>query len=260
MAIVNLTKDNFSQQIVEFGFFSEQFPACFSSKMLTEKLSEIMVEININYKQINKHSKKKVTSPFDISIYKNDISRRILSLPNPESFLRIVKFYSENWDKIKELSYSPNSLSPITYFRSYLEDNLMEEINCENLRENVMAKSDFIKGIKECISISLGFQYRLKVDIANCYNSIYTHSITWAICGKAIAKKYMRTKEPASLKDIYELGDALDLFIRLQKNNETNGILVGPFTSRIFSEIILAAIDTELREKGFIFKRYVDDY
>ena len=90
MTIIKLTKDNFSQQVVEFGFFSEQFPACFSSKMLTENLSEIMAEININYKQISKHSKNKVTSPLDISIYKNDISRRILSLPNPESFLRII--------------------------------------------------------------------------------------------------------------------------------------------------------------------------
>ena len=121
-------------------------------------------------------------------------------------------------------------------------------------------KSDFVEGIKNCIRVSLGYQYRLQVDIANCYNSIYTHSIAWAVCGKEKAKTYMRTKTPATLKQDYELADTLDAFMRFQKNNETNGIVVGPFTSRIFSEIILASIDKELREKGFIFRRYVDDY
>lgn len=257
MNFIKLNNEDFSKQVVEFGYFSEQLPACFSSKMMVEHLDEIMKNISTNWKKM---SNKKVTSPLNISIYKNDVSRRILSLPNPEMFLKIVKFYSENWDTIKELSYSPNSLSPITYLRSYLEDSRIEEINSENLRENVKAKSDFIEGVKECISISLGYQYKLKVDIANCYNSIYTHSITWAICGKTLAKKYLRTKEPESLKEKYELGDALDKLIRFQKNNETNGIVVGPFTSRIFSEIILAAIDSELRNYGYVFKRYVDDY
>ena len=44
-----------------------------------------------------------------------------------------------------------------------------------------------------------------------------------------------------------------------QKDNESNGIIVGPFTSRIYSEIILAAIDRILA-KEYVFRRYVDDY
>ena len=53
-------------------------------------------------------------------------------------------------------------------------------------------------------------------------------------------------------------------------HNETNGILIGPEVSRIFAEIILQAVDTEiaakLHKKGYThgvdFKiyRYVDDY
>ena len=188
------------------------------------------------------------------------MSRRILSVPNPEAFLRTVKLYSENWSKIIAFAESPNSLSPITYLRNYSRDDFLEEINSENLREAHKAKSDFVEGIKSCIRVALGYQYRLKVDVANCYNSIYTHSITWAICGKESAKSYMRTKLPASLKSNYELGDMLDAFTRFQKNNETNGIVVGPYTSRIFSEIILSAIDKILRDRAFVFKRYVDDY
>ena len=259
MNIIELTEENFAKQVVQYGFFAEQIPRCFSSKKLSEKLDVLLPLVNIGNNQI-KNSTKNTTSPTTISTYKNDISRRILSVPNPEAFLRIVKLYSKNWDRIKELAKSDNSLSPITYMRSYSGDELLEEINCENIREEHRAKSDFIDGLKECIRISLGYQYRLTVDIANCYNSIYTHSVTWAMCGKENAKDYMRTGLPTTLKPTYDLGNAIDAFTRFQKNNETNGIVVGPYTSRIFSELVLCSIDKILTEDGFIFKRYVDDY
>ncbi len=259
MAIIHLTTQNFEKQIVEYGFFVEQMPACFSSKQLARKLAVFLPLIDCKYPQV-KNAKNHTTAPTVISTYKNDISRRILSVPNPEAFLRTVKLYSENWNGIIALANSSNSLSPITYMRSYNENNFLEEINSENLREDHKAKSDFVEGIKSCIRIALGYQYRLKVDIANCYNSIYTHSAAWAICGKENAKTYMRTKQPQSLKGDYELGDAIDAFTRFQKNNEINGIVVGPYTSRIFSEIVLSAIDKLLHDHGFVFKRYVDDY
>ena len=241
MDTIHLTQKNFEKQCVQYGFFAEQIPACFSAKLLADNLDSILPAVDFTYPPGNK-TKDYVTAPTTVSTYKNDISRRIISVPNPEAFLRTVKLYSDNWDKIVTLASSPNSLSPITYLRSYDSDNSIEEINSENLREAQKAKSDFVEGVKSCIRVALGYQYRLKVDIANCYNSIYTHSITWAICGKENAKTYMRTKQPPSLKDNYRLGDALDLFTRLQKNNETNGIVVGPYTSRIFSEIILSAL------------------
>ncbi len=149
---------------------------------------------------------------------------------------------------------------------SYNENDLLEEINNEGIREANQVKSDFVEGQKDCIRTAIGFQYRLKVDIANCYPSMYTHSVTWAICGKKEAKRLLqmsnaqRKLEPISLQNAYSLGNRLDAFMRFQKNNETNGIVVGPFTSRIFSEIILSALDSILRKQGFIFRRYVDDY
>lgn len=258
MNVIELTEDNFAKQVVRYGFFAEQIPPCFSSKAFSEKLDIFLPLVNIGKNQVK--SANNTTAPTIISTYKNDISRRILSVPNPEAFLRIVRTYADNWTELKAFSESENSLSPITYIRSYSDEAFVEEINCENIREEHRAKSDFIEGVKECIRTALGYQFRLTVDIANCYNSIYTHSITWAICGKENAKNYMRTKLPISLKHNYELGDSIDAFTRFQKNNETNGIVVGPYTSRVFSEIILSAIDKILRENGFVFKRYVDDY
>ena len=245
MSLIELNENNFAEQVVRYGFFAEQIPPCFSSKAFSEKLDLFLPLINVGKNQ--RKGTSNTTAPAIISTYKNDISRRILSVPNPEAFLRVVKIYANNWSKLRTFSESENSLSPITYMRSYSEDVFVEEINCESIREEHQVKSDFIESVKECIRTAIGYQFRLTVDIANCYNSIYTHSITWAICGKENAKNYMRTQLPVSMKNDYELGDSIDAFTRFQKNNETNGIVVGPYTSRIFSEIILSAIDKILR-------------
>ena len=265
MSIIKLTDSNFTKQVSEFGFFAEAVPPCFTSKGIADNIQSILSSIKANAKEAGS-SKKNTTAPIELSTYKNEISRRVLSVPNPEAFLRMVKLIAENWSDIQSYAQSDNSLSPITYMRSYGEGDLLEEINSENIREANRVKSDFVEGQKNCIQASIGFQYRLKVDIANCYPSIYTHSITWAICGKKEAKRLLlmgdkqRKQEPALVQKAYSLGDCLDAFMRFQKNNETNGIVVGPFTSRIFSEIILASLDNKLREEGFVFRRYVDDY
>ncbi len=255
---IELVKEKFIEQMIKYGYFAEQFPNCFSTEKLLNNLKEVLPLIDIS-KNAVKNSRKNSTAPTTLSMYKNDISRRVLSLPNIEAFLRLVKYMEKKWDRILQFAVSKNSLSPISFLNSYngSEDAL---INSESLREKYRIKSDFIKGIKQSIRCSLGYKYRLKVDITNCYNSMYTHSIAWAICGKQEAKRFMRTKSPSDLAADYDLADSLDCLSRFQKNNETNGFIVGPFTSRITSEIILARIDKMLSEKGFVFKRYVDDY
>ena len=252
---VELTSSNFIKQITMYGFFAEQIPDCFSSQSFAADINEL----NELIKGKAPPKGLKSTNPMTLSTYKSDLSRRVLSVPNPEAFLYLVSLMADNWNQLLEFSKSENSLSPITYISSY-DDTEIECLNSENLREHFREKSDYIEGIKNCIRVALGYKYCLKVDISNCYNSIYTHSIAWAICGKAEAKKYHVKEEPKTLKPIYELADKLDKRTRALKNNETNGIVVGPFTSRIFSEIILARIDKNLYQKGFCFRRYVDDY
>lgn len=265
MGTIKLTAGNFAKQVTEFGFFAEAVPPCFTSKDIADNIQVILSGVKATVAETEK-SRKNTTSPIELSTYKNDISRRVLSIPNPEAFLRLVKLISDNWVEIQAYAKSENSLSPITYMRSYKEGDLLEEINSEGIREANRVKSDFVEGQKNCIQVAIGFQYRLKVDIANCYPSMYTHSVTWAICGKKEAKRMLqmsnaqRKLEPASIQNAYSLGNRLDAFMRFQKNNETNGIVVGPYTSRVFSEIILSALDKNLRDKGFVFRRYVDDY
>ena len=44
------------------------------------------------------------------------------------------------------------------------------------------------------IALSLQYKYLFVTDIANCYGSIYTHSIAWALLGKEDAKKKRSSK------------------------------------------------------------------
>ena len=260
MATIKINKKNFIKQTILYGYFAEQVPDCFHSADLLRSLPSILPLITFITKS-SKNNKGEIlsSSPAIYSIYKNDFSRRIISITNPVNFLRLVIFISDNWAEIEKKSGSENSHSPITFIHSYFTTDI-ELLNIENMRDEKKIKSDFLDNIKDRIRIALGYKIRLDLDIANCYNSIYTHSIAWAMCGKKAAKEYYKNKQPFSMKSLYELADKLDIFIRQQKNNETNGIVVGPFTSRIFSEIILAGIDRELTTKGFIFRRYVDDY
>ncbi|ELK1826504.1 RNA-directed DNA polymerase, partial [Vibrio cholerae] len=104
------------------------------------------------------------------------------------------------------------------------------------------------------------FHSMLQVDISKCFPSIYTHSIGWAVKSKRLAK--------AKVKGSFD--GEFDNLMQLTNYRETNGILIGPEISRIFSEVILQKIDLNLVKKmddngykiskDYDFRRYVDDY
>ena len=73
---------NFIDQITRYGYFAEQFPDCFSSESFADNLNNLLPLISLRKAQ------KNTTAPTTLSTYKNDISRRVLSVSNPEAFLR----------------------------------------------------------------------------------------------------------------------------------------------------------------------------
>lgn len=100
--------------------------------------------------------------------------------------------------------------------------------------------------------IYLGKSYMIHADISKCYPSIYTHAIPWALVGKDAAK--------ANVKNNKEWYNQIDHFAQIVKNGETHGLLIGPHTSNILSEIILCAIDENLSKKYMSYIRNIDDY
>lgn len=107
------------------------------------------------------------------------------------------------------------------------------------------------------IELSLNYGYMLNTDITNCYGSIYTHSIPWAIHDKEFIKSNLQYKG---------IGPSIDCAIRLMSNNQTNGIPQGSVVMDFIAEIVLAYSDLLLAQelKGEVqdyrILRYRDDY
>ena len=116
---------NFIDQITRYGYFAEQFPECFSSESFADNLNNLLPLISLRKAQKNS------TAPITLSTYKNDISRRVLSVSNPEAFLRLSKYMRDNWDEILNASRSIHSLSPITFIRSYNLSELLWDTNTD---------------------------------------------------------------------------------------------------------------------------------
>jgi hypothetical protein len=85
-----------------------------------------------------------------------------------------------------------------------------------------------------------GGRVTLKTDISQFYPSVYTHAVDWSIRGKAKAKRNLRGKG---------FGPNLDRLLRNSRGGQTIGLSVGPDTSWIVAEVLLARIDAALAVK-----------
>lgn len=99
-------------------------------------------------------------------------------------------------------------------------------------------------------------RYLVRVDISKCFSSIYTHSLSWAVRGKAFAKSMLH------LRNAYFEGE-FDKLMRDANWGETNGIVTGPEVSRVFCEVILQCVDVRIQSRisdSLAVRRYIDDY
>ena len=102
------------------------------------------------------------------------------------------------------------------------------------------------------------------LDVSKCFDSIYTHSISWATKTKTFTKGMLANKS-------LNFGDAFDKLMQRCNFNETHGVIIGPEISRIFAEIIFQKIDLNVQFKlrnidaplikgvDYDIRRYVDD-
>lgn len=113
---------------------------------------------------------------------------------------------------------------------------------------------------KTSIKMSLNYNYVFVTDITDCYSSIYTHSISWALHDKQVSKTKRKFEEL--------LGNKIDHHIQAMRYGQTNGIPQGSILMDFISEIVLAYVDREVTKRlrdnniisGFEIIRYRDDY
>jgi hypothetical protein len=107
------------------------------------------------------------------------------------------------------------------------------------------------------LTYSMEFSHLLHTDVTDCYGSLYTHSISWALHGLDEAKK---SKDKNSL-----LGNKIDSHIQASRYGQTNGISQGSVLMDFVAEIVLGYVDEQINldlvgSKDIRILRYRDDY
>ncbi len=215
------------------------------------------------------------TIPFTYRIRKSGGKKsRLMSFMHPYNQLRFVDFYEKYAGRMLYYtglnSFSlrhPVRIAPCVVeqnkIQSSLDDALSSEVkeyaNYFDYKPYSLINKFFEGG--DLLRLEQKYTYSLKLDVATCFYSIYSHSITWAIKGIDYAKQHSKDKN---------FENEFDKLMQHCNYNETNGIVVGPEISRIFAEIILQKIDNNIQEsltkknlvlrEDYEIRRYVDDY
>ena len=229
---------------------------------------------------------KRFTIPYSYAIRKDGSSWRSLGIMHPLHQLNVCSFY-ENYRSTMLFCCSrskfsiryPYTPSPIHVesIKTATEDaDEGNEVDVEPtfaegdapiVRSYYQYRGYSIAGrffeSREFIRLEKRFSCLRRLDVSRCFDSIYTHTVAWAVKGKRIAKA-------AADAGSSSFEESLDKLMQHMNYNETNGILVGPEVSRIFAEIILQDIDADLlsllSSRGYEYawdfdvRRYVDDY
>lgn len=233
----------------------------------------------VNFKKDDRDS-----IPFGYKILHKENDFRELTVIHPKNQLTIIDFYDTYRDLI--LYYSsissfsirkPHRIAKYTYFKDQLHLEKLAELNDEIVEQNDLEyenlKTFFVyKKYSNIHKFYESYQYHrcekkfnhlFKFDISKCFDSIYTHSLSWALFDKEIVKKNLVSSKTT-------FGGVFDTLMQNLNYNETNGIVIGPEFSRIFAELILQRIDDKAKKelerdnliskKDFEIFRYVDDY
>jgi hypothetical protein len=234
------------------------------------------------YDNISDYKFRKIPFTYRISHKEKDF--RELALIHPINQLKLIKFY----DDFKESILYSCSISNFS-IRKPVDVAKFSFFNDKLHQLNKGDKNDFLElNGREYEDLKTFFSYKkhtniykfyedyryhraekkynflFKFDISKCFDSIYTHSISWAVLGLDAVKENV----VASKKNFSGI---FDKFIQYSNYGETNGILIGPEFSRIFAEIILQRIDKNVEERiyeingsknktDYELYRYVDDY
>ena len=224
-------------------------------------------------------------TPFCFKVRHKETEFRELCVPHPKSQLLVVDFY----DRCKEaiLYYTslssftiraPSRISKVRYHQDKLHFERLStepEIVEQSDQEYESLKSFFVyKDYSNIYKFYESYRYHraekkynklIKLDISKCFDSIYSHSIGWAVIGKDAQKESLHLNGGT-------FPDRFDKLMHHMNQGETNGIIIGPEFSRIFAEVILQAIDRTVSNKlsakndallhgrDYEIFRYVDDY
>lgn len=244
------------------SYVNFDLPEYFNFAPVLEAVSSKLGNYDVNYFFAKNGSKK--IDPRDLY----DVNHRIFSnkdgqlawrpfeLMHPVLYVALVHILTkeENWKfvvkRFKDLSTGQIEVASIPALCSKKKSAKAEQIRAwwENFEQN-------------CVAQGLNFQYVFETDVADCYSSIYTHAITWALYGK---------DEAYENRDVGSFGKKVDQIFQMMHHRQTNGIPQGSVLSDFIAELLFAYADSLLikaidamdgiEKTDYKIIRYRDDY
>lgn len=221
--------------------------------------------------------------PLSFEVEKVGGGTRVLSMLHPRSQVEVARFYERFSDSIlyftNRSSFSirrPVRIARYAQHRDVLfaQDRHVGARGVELSAQDydglhsyfAYGRYDFVYKFYESAELrrlETMFARFARFDIANCFGSIYTHSISWVTNGFNASKMHSGATNGT-------FGGQFDRLMQSLNDDETKGIVVGPEISRIFAEVILQDADIKvgrlLEQLGwrqgvdFEIRRFVDDY
>ena len=232
------------------------FPEYFTFSKLLGKISKAVDKVqNVStcYSESNLRNCGKVNHTLFVN-KEGKLSWRPLQMIHPFLYVLLVNEITkeDNWKKLLGRFHDFKNNDKIKCFSIPVEAKSKQSDKAEQILqwwENIE---------QESINLSLDYKFSYDTDIADCYGSIYTHSIAWAIETIDIAKRQ---------RDGSLLGNKIDTHIRNMQYGQTNGIPQGSVLMDFIAEIILGYIDellsveiTKNKIEDYNIFRYRDDY
>lgn len=235
--INELSLDDLRKGLLAYGMFADKLPDFLTAEHFYNYCSRTGFSLNYTSKMgwdyIRYDSMRNTNVP------------RALGIPTPFAYYNLCTCIVDNWSNIKQ--HFQDKTSSENFKRSQI--HIQKRVNGAHLFEMSANYKDIDGDTIQIIQKQpIGCLYKVETDISSCFPSIYSHALPWALVGKEVAK---------SNKGDSIWYNQLDKCSRHLKYNETCGLLIGPHTSNLLSEIILTGVDAQLSDYNYV--RYIDD-
>ena len=172
-----LSADEIYEGLLAHGLFTEKLPPVFTTKAFfdyCESQSPAFPKDSTEY--IYHESMRNINTP------------RPLGIPNPAAYQRLCKYISEIWPQLQqyfeEETKGQKHIISRTHIRKMKESDSLFSMNYKNWKDDGTPEPDLL----------LGARYLVHADVSNCFPSIYTHALSWALVGKDVAKQNQKGK------------------------------------------------------------------
>lgn len=237
--INEISQEDLFEGLLGYGMFAEKIPKIFSGE---EFLSYCKLHSPLGFEKTY-HEYVQYRS------MRNTHVLRYFAIPNPVAYAYLCICLRDNW-----------SQNIVPYFRSVTESQEFcysqihiqkSDVDKALFRMNISYHERDEQTDAYCERQKIGKHYKVTTDISNCYPSIYSHVLAWALVGKTQAKATQGN-------DLYWYNQ-LDMCNRYTKNNETNGLHIGPHAYGLLAEIVLTRVDKHMQDLGYQYIRHIDD-